>query len=330
MTFRHCRAVGALLAALAIPSLSVAQQPLETLGPDTPVARAGDRVITAGELLAETIQRYGAGVLADLVADRQLDAACAALGIAVSPEEIQAVLDSLHKDLGDEGFAALLKRVGGEQAQRTTIRRELLFARWLGDRIEPTEGELRDVYAAAPMELDEAKALGVLVATEQEAKDLCGGVITPDNFASLAADVSIDKASSERRGDLGALNQLNCVGGQAAWEALLAAQPGAIVGPFAVREGWWVLLRGETLAKRTATFEEVREGLAEQLRSSKLESQKLKWRRLVRAGQPAVVFTLAQLYALSGGPPPVVWAVPPEPAGGDPPAQAGATGEAPR
>lgn len=327
MSVRHYRVALALLVTLVSSSLALGQQPLETLGPDTPVARVGDRVITAGELLAETIQRYGASALADLVADRQLETACAGLGIVVSTEEVQAVLDSLRESLGDEGYARLLERAGGEPAQRATVRRELLFARWLGDRIEPSEEELRDVYAATPMELEEAKALGILVATEQEAKDLRDGVATPDNFASLAADVSIDKPSAERRGDLGALNQLNCVGGQAAWEALLAAQPGDIVGPLAAPEGWWLLLRGETLANRAATFDEVREGLAEQLRSSKLESQKLRWRRLVRAGQPAVVFYLAHLYALSGGPPPAIWVAPESDADATAPDSA-ATGEA--
>jgi parvulin-like peptidyl-prolyl isomerase len=329
MSARHCRVTLALLVALASSSVALGQQSLEALGPDTPVARVGDRAITAGELLAETIQRYGASVLADLVADQQLEAACAGLGIVVGAEEVQAVLDSLRKDLGDEDYARLLERVGGEQAQRTTVRRELLFARWLGDRIEPTEDELRDIYDATPMELEEARALGILVATEQEANDLHAGVATPDNFESLAVDVSIDKPSAERRGDLGALNQLNCVGGAAAWEALLAAEPGTLVGPFAAPEGWWLLLRGETLPKRTATFEEMREGLTEQLRSSKLESQKLRWRRLVRAGQPAVIFYLAQLYALSGGPPPAIW-VAPDPETTTPAPGAAGTGEAPK
>ncbi len=324
-------AIRRLLGVLAVVAAGLAPaalaRPLEALPADQPVARVGDRVITAGELLAELIQRSGRAALSDAVADRQLEAWCAELGIAVPDEEIDDTIDALRATLGDERYEQMLTASGGEAEKRRSIRRELLFAQWVGKRADPSEERLQDLYREAGVQLREAQAHGILVGDENEARDLLDGVLTADNFGSLAGDYSLDEASRDRQGDLGPLNELNWPAGPEEFEAFLAAEPGAVVGPYACPEGRWLLLRGETLPGRPATFDEAREMLTEQAREMELGRLRSRWRREVRADRPAVRLALGRLYELAGGPPPPVWVSPGEPAPSGDAAPADAEGE---
>ncbi len=289
-----------MLLLLGAPSLA---QPLSDLSADQPVARVGDVDITAGQLLTDLIQRYAARTLADMVADVHLEALCAERGIAVSDEAVDETLRAARNRLPKDDYAAYLADMGGEERARRTIRRWALFDQLVADRIVPTEEEIEAFYAVAPVLTRPVETLGILVGAEQDAKMLLEGVLTKDNFAQFARDVSSHE-SAENGGSLGEVTQLDFPGSDAEYSEFLAAEEGAILGPIETDEGCWVLLRGRELPRRPAPLEAVHDSVVEGLRATKLAKLRLDWHRVVRAGRPPVVHMLGPLMALAGGPAP--------------------------
>lgn len=284
----------------------VRAQPLEGLASDAVVARVGDRVVTAGELLRETVHRYGVRTIADIVAERLLEARCAQAGIAVAESEIDRALAQLRSDLGDEGYATHLAACGGEGSLRQRMRHERMFELLVGPQAEPSEGELQELYGqqVERFRLPLISASGILVADEADAQALVDGAVTPANFAAMARDISVHPSAADG-GQLGVVDPLTWSDSPAVFAALATADEGAIVGPIATPSGWWVLLRGADAGERMAGFAEVRDALREEARAAKLAALKARWRTEVRRGVTVFVFA-GPLFALAGGPPPPV------------------------
>jgi len=201
----RCLWVGAVCLALwAGPPASA--QPLDELPPDQPVARVGDVEITAGELLTDLVQRYAARAVADMVADIHLEVVCAERGITVSDERIEQTLAAIRDSLGKDDYEAYLADMGGARRARRTVRRWALFDQLVADRVVPTEQEVEAFYAAAPVLTRPVETRGILVGTVQDAKLLLDGVLTAENFAQFARDISSHE-SAEDGGSLGEITQ---------------------------------------------------------------------------------------------------------------------------
>jgi hypothetical protein len=255
-------------------------QPLETLPPDTPLATVGGVTIRAGDVLRETAHRFGLGVLHDIVAEKAIEARCAAAGIKVDPGDVPPGMS----------------------------RHMALFSRLFAAQIEPTEDEARRLFDSKP-EIYRPRvvaARGILFGSEDDARKLLLGALTEDSFAQYARDVSIHPSGADG-GDLGTVSSLAYRDEPEVAAALFGeGQPG-IVGPVKSTAGWWVFLRGTPERGPIPTFDEVRPVVIEELRRAKFESL---WnRRWLIAPRGVVTMSIGSLWTLVGERPPAI--VPP-------------------
>ncbi|MFQ5948185.1 MAG: peptidylprolyl isomerase, partial [Acidimicrobiia bacterium] len=116
------------------------------------------------------------------------------------------------------------------------------------DGVASDEPTLRQALAGG-VEVTTVCARHILVATQEEAGQVAGRLGDGEDFAAVAAEVSLDSAPD---GELGC-NQASLFVPSFA-EAAVAAPLGEIVGPVPTQFGWHLLIVDE---RRTPTFEEL-------------------------------------------------------------------------
>jgi hypothetical protein len=269
--------LGLCLLVVALVCAPVAGQPLEELAPDTPVARVGDRTITAGEVLRETIHRFALGAVGEMLFQRFLADRCEEAGIVISEADLEPGQD-IHR---------------------------VRFERLYGELAEPSDEEIRAVYEGEPelYRLEVVPARGILLESEADARALIEGGLSADSFSQWARDVSLHESAAQG-GDLGEVSVLTMPESPEVVAALLAPGEEPLVGPIETPQGWWLLLRGEPRLGPVPAFADVREMIRRDLRNAALE--RLWMRRHARVRRGTVRITPYHLWQLAGGPPPSV------------------------
>ncbi|MGP9820156.1 peptidylprolyl isomerase [Salinarimonas sp. NSM] len=141
-------------------------------------------------------------------------------------------------------------------------RDKLLLESLLEDTIDAavTEEAARAVYDEMVAEVEpeqEVRARHILVETQEEAQAVVDRVAAGDSFEEIATDLSTDRGSATRGGDLGFFTRGQMVAPFA--EAAFALEPGAVSQPVQSQFGWHVIKVEERRARPTPSFEEMRE-----------------------------------------------------------------------
>lgn len=139
--------------------------------------------------------------------------------------------------------------------------------------IELSELEVRVAYEALKPQLvrpEEVCARHILVADEAAAAALGRAARAGADFAAMATTASTDRGSAARGGDLGCFGRGVMVGPFEA--AAFGAEVGVATEPVASNFGFHVVLVYERVPAQTATLEEVRAPLEQQLRSERLQA----------------------------------------------------------
>ena len=139
----------------------------------------------------------------------------------------------------------------------------------------PDEGQLMAIYEASLGELSQVCAAHILVETEEEGNATYDRAVAGEDFAALAMELSTGP-SGPNGGDLGCSSPATYVEEFAA--ATLEAEVGVPFGPVQTTFGWHVILVNERIVP---TFEDVRDGLAEDLQQSEGNRQWVDWLTLV-------------------------------------------------
>ena len=141
----------------------------------------------------EALAQARAWVLDRMIEQRLILQAAAQEGITVSDEEVEASVQSLIGDIGDEAFRQHLADQGmSEEEFRESLRREMIASRMLDK-----------VAQSVPTHGPEVHARHILVATEAEARQLLQQLNAGADFAALAQQYSLDESTRDRGGDLG-------------------------------------------------------------------------------------------------------------------------------
>ena len=135
----------------------------------------------------------------------------------------------------------------------------------------PSEEELMAIYEASLGDLSQVCAAHILVETEEEGNATYDRAVAGEDFAALAMELSTGP-SGPNGGDLGCSSPATYVEEFAA--ATLEAEVGVPFGPVQTTFGWHVILVNERIVP---TFEDVRDGLAEDLRLSEGNRQWVDW-----------------------------------------------------
>jgi parvulin-like peptidyl-prolyl isomerase len=130
----------------------------------------------------------------DLMLEQILIEQQAALeGLIVTDGEVDAAVDALRADIGDEGFNAWLEQEGMDLDEMRERLRGDMIATQLANRIA----------ARVPAQAEHVHARHIVVATEEEARRLLGQLQAGGDFASLARMASQDVSTRDLGGDLG-------------------------------------------------------------------------------------------------------------------------------
>ncbi|NBH07482.1 peptidyl-prolyl cis-trans isomerase [Amycolatopsis sp. SID8362] len=260
--------------------------------------RVGDRTVTADQLAAmvetwramygvqppqdeATLGKFRKDSAKAYAVSLILQQAAQDRGIVVGDKVAQDALSRLISQQLGEGpeahdkFVQQLGQVGtSEPAVLDEIKQQLALSQ-LFDAVTKGAGdvgdqELKDAFAARKDQLatPETRKLGnIVVRTKEEADQVVADLAHGAKFETVAQQRSIDTATRDKGGDLGAVarGQLQDDYGKAAF----AAAPGAVFGPVQNQFGWNVGRVGEVTPPVPATFDKVRDSLEQQLRMEK-------------------------------------------------------------
>lgn len=227
--------------------------------PQEPSARSDFRRDTAkahalSQLLAEEARRR------DLVpAEREVR------------DTLDRMIEARYPLGGRYTFEEALGSRGVNEAQVIDeVRRQLelraLFSEVTGE-VDVDDDDLRVAYDEQREELripEQRTIRHVVVAEEAVATEVASRLEGGEDFADLAAEVSLDGSTKEEGGLLGTLTRSQLA--PAFGDAAFRADEGTVFGPVRTDLGWHVGRVDEVVPGRTPRFEEVRESLRERLR----------------------------------------------------------------
>ncbi len=184
----------------------------------------------------------------------------------VSDKEVQKQYDTYAKQYGDQ-MAAVLEANGlTEETFKQNIRFNLLQEKAKAE-VKVSDKEVKEYYDQASQELH---ARHILVATEEEAKEIVKELKNGGDFAKIAKEKSTDTASAAEGGDLGwfsvgaMVKEFN--------DAAYALEPKTISEPVKSDYGYHII---EVLEKRDVkdygTLEEKKDEITEAIRNQKAD-----------------------------------------------------------
>jgi peptidyl-prolyl cis-trans isomerase C len=241
--------VGALMA-LALAGCGpqkVSEKPPET--GDVAVARVDGQPIWASDVKREAVAQglIGEGEPLDIQSDlfRQV------LDEVIDQDLLasEAVRRGLDKDpVAQRRLAAARKRILGDMLVETVVEKGV------------TEENIQSLYREQQKlsaQSEEYKARQIVVATPAAGEDVKKLLAAGASFDALAMERSTDSATRFSGGDFGGYFTLDVMS-PPYQAALKTAQPGQLVGPFAVEGGWAVVRVDEKRPEQPITIEAAR------------------------------------------------------------------------
>ena len=154
-------------------------------------------------------------------------------------------------------------------------RKEMLYNTFLQSYVQKnpiSESDIKNAYEQYKKDLgsQEFNAKHILLANEQEAKDVIAELNKGGNFNKIAKDKSKDTGSKDKGGDLGWFPANSMVKPFA--EALTSLKKGNVTTiPVQTQFGWHVIKLEDTRALQAPEFDKVKEGLAKTLQQKQLD-----------------------------------------------------------
>jgi foldase protein PrsA len=173
------------------------------------------------------------------------DAAEADFGVVPTTDEIAAKVDELYQQQGAGAtFDDFLQSQGISEKGLNLYAEQLLIGDAVLDPLtadlkQPTEEEAQQALAEDPQSWTEVCAAHILVGTSEEADDVINRLNDGEDFATVAAEVSLDTTSGAAGGDLGCAPASSYVSEFA--DATMTAEIGAVVGPVETSYGFHVI-----------------------------------------------------------------------------------------
>ena len=221
-----------------------------------------------------SFRRCGTEVVNAMIDDVLESQAIAANSVTADPKEVASRLKRVSARFPDE--AALRERLSKNGSSledlRAQLKRDVLRERLLAkiERLSITDDEVRRFFDANREKLAQAPSLHLrqlLVATQDEARDLAAALRAGADFARLASSVSLDQKSKANGGDLGFVTA-----GTLAPEiekAVSALKPGDVSEPVPSLNGFIIFKVEEFRPGKAPSFKDIQADLKQDLLASK-------------------------------------------------------------
>ena len=170
-------------------------------------------------------------VIQALIQQKLIEQAAPGLGIVISDEDVQSEIDSLKAAVNDDAmWQEFLQLNGYTEEEMLAAQRESLLTQRVRDELGlRIEGAVRQVNARH-----------ILVRTEAEAVAVLDRLSNGEDFAQVAAEVSIDLTTREQGGDLGWFTADELTDRRLG-EVTFSLLPDQIAGPVATSIGFHII-----------------------------------------------------------------------------------------
>ena len=221
----------------------------------------GER-ISRRELIGRLEEAYGEDVLSEMINEVLLRQAAKEAGVSVTAEEVDTEVAQLKDQIGSS-YDMVISQYGWTDEQiRDLLEMNLLVYKISTKDITIEEDALLAFFEENKSDYDEPEqviASHILVATEEEAKEIKQQLDEGADFAELAREKSLDVPTAVAGGDVGWLPR-----GRMAEEVEKPAfklMPGQMSGPVKTDMGYHIIKVTDRKAAREAAFEEVRDDI---------------------------------------------------------------------
>ncbi|MFQ6058737.1 MAG: peptidylprolyl isomerase [Anaerolineae bacterium] len=141
----------------------------------------------------ETLAQVHRQILDQLIDQALIEQAAAREGITVSDEEVEASVQAIKEEMGEEKFNESLVTAGLTYEDFVETQR----AQLIGNAV------IAWVTASLPTTAEQVHARHILVETRAEAEQVLAQLQAGQDFAALAKEFSLDETTKEQGGDLG-------------------------------------------------------------------------------------------------------------------------------
>lgn len=179
-------------------------------GGDKTIAVVNGEKITQDDFVQIAASFDGAHVLDQMIAEKLVSQKAREEGLSVSDEEYEAELAVLKEQFpNEEMFELVLEQQGmSEETFRKQIEMNLLLEKMLAPKIEVSDEEVKEYFEENKEmfgEPEKVTAKQIVLESEEAAQKARKRVISGEDFAKVAEDVSVDEQTKESGGDLGTL-----------------------------------------------------------------------------------------------------------------------------
>ncbi|WP_374711916.1 peptidylprolyl isomerase [Symbiobacterium terraclitae] len=238
------------------------------------VATVNGEKITQAELYEQLVDGYGSQVLENMILARLVNQEAAKAGVQVTDAEFEAELAKVKASFGgDLAYEQTIRQYFGmSDAQfRDYLRMQMTATRVLEKQLAPDDATLKQHFdqQQASEETRQIMARHILVATEEEAREIKAQLDGGADFATLARAKSTDPGSAENGGDLGMFGKGAMV--EAFEQAAFALGDGQISEPVQSSYGWHII------QVTIPDFERDKEKIREQYVNEKVNERFTPW-----------------------------------------------------
>jgi foldase protein PrsA len=276
-----------------------------TVKPDEVAARVNGQPITAGELQAECLARFGAETLGQMIQYRIVAAAAEKQNVQVTEKEIMDRIKALQVRLDMQRSQTGLGFREWMQSHRISLRElasqaqmELQLEKMVSHKVTISDQDVSRYYENNRERLRRPERMlisHIAVQTSEEAErvrqEILSGKIT---FADAAAKYSIDPYGRENGGIFGWIVRGDDPVQKAAFQL---SKDGDISPPVQGKKGWEIIRRDGYQSERIPPFEEVEDTIRSLLTAEK--TQRLAQQLLSELTRSANVEQLIDFKALN-------------------------------
>lgn len=257
----------ALIGAALLPAAALAQ--------DRALVVVNGKPIPQQAVIERLWNLYGNNTLDQMVQEELIRQAIEKSGVKPDKKEVDRRMKGIRDRFGEkDAWEASLKKAGTNEAalraqiEDQVVREQLVIQ---ARKLEVTEKDVKDYFEANKEKLASPESIRLrhlLVANEQQAKDLRIALKAGADFAKLARELSLDTASKENGGDLGFISKGILV--PDIENVAFSIKPGEVSEVISTNLGFHLLKVEERRTPEPANFKKIKDDLQRALLANKI------------------------------------------------------------
>ncbi|MDR9854427.1 peptidylprolyl isomerase [Paenibacillus sp. VCA1] len=250
------------------------------------VATVNGEKITKDKLYGALVKVGGTQTLDTLISETLLNQELSKKGLKVTQADIDKEKAFIKKQYGDEEtFQSALAQSGmSEEDFNDQMEMQAKLRKLLEPEVKVTDEDVKKYFEENKASFDtpeEVKASHILVATKEEAEDILKQLKNGADFAKLAKEKSTDPGSKDQGGDLGYFPRGKMY--KEFEDAAFKLKDGELSGVVKTQAGYHIIKKTGYKAAHTATLDEKKADIKEQLIFQQLMQKAPTWLADIKA-----------------------------------------------